>query len=289
MSSHNINLVVMFKMLAFVLPFLITAINCFGQLRYPVVGTFKSKSAQGMAIYGDDAFLMNDGGHCRQLDLKTGIIKRQFKLACSPSNPHVNNACFGIEKIENGLYPVIYISECREGGFHCFVESLDSIPVLLQTILAKTGDKTVRAVNWVVDRKQHVLYVVTRIEKHLDSKGSVRNTITKYRLPRMEEGKTVILTEQDVEDQFDVFFPNILQGCKIKDNYMYLVTGLEQSLSHRKDAQRAIQVIDLKKKTLLKTIDLTYLTTNEPEDIDFYRGKGLIYCGQEGGIYEIKL
>jgi hypothetical protein len=169
------------------------------------------------------------------------------------------------------------------------VESLDSLPFHLQTILAKTGGKTVRAINWVVDRKQHVLYVVTRIEKHLDSKGSVRNTITKYRLPRLEEGKTVILTEQDVEDQFDVFFPNILQGCKIKDNYMYLVTGLEQSLSHRKDSQRAIQVIDLKKKSLLKTIDLSYLTTNEPEDIDFYKGKGLIYCGQEGGIYEIKL
>lgn len=279
----------MFKRLAFVLPFLITAINCFGQLRYPVVGTFQSKSAQGMAIYGDDAFLMNDGGRCRQLDLKTGTIKRQFKLACSPSNPHVNNACFGIEKIENSLYPVIYISECREGGFHCFVESLDSVPILLQTILAKNEDKTVRAINWVVDRKQYVLYAVTRVEKHLDSKGSVRNTITKYRLPRLGEGSIVILTEKDVLDSFDVVFPNILQGCKIKGNFLYLVTGLEQSLCYRKDSQRAIQVIDLKNKKLSKTIDLTFLTTNEPEDIDIYKGKGLVYCGQEGGIYEIKL
>ena len=279
----------MIKKILFVLQSLITAINCFAQLRYPIVGTYQSKSAQGMAIYKDDAFLMNDGGGCRQLDLKTGIIKRQFKLACALANPHVNNACFGVEKQENSQFPVIYISECREGGFHCFVERIDSVPVLLQTIHAKIEDKTVRAINWVVDRKQRALYVVTRVDKHLDAKGNVKNTITKYRLPRLKEGKTVILKEKDVIDSFDVIFPNILQGCKIEGRYMYLVTGLQQSLSYRKDSQRAIQVIDLKKEKLSKTIDLTYLTTNEPEDIDFYKGKGLIYCGQEGGIYEIKL
>lgn len=269
--------------------FVIVAINGFAQLRYPVVGTYQSKSAQGMAIYGNDAFLMNDGGGCRQLDLKTGKIKRQLKLACASKNPHVNNACFGVEKYGNNHFPAIYISECREGGFHCFVENLDSVPVLLQTIHAIDDNKIVRAINWVVDTKQCVLYAFTRVEKHLDSKGSVRNTITKYRLPKLEEGNAVILTEKDKIDSFDIIIPNILQGCKIKGNNVYLVTGLEQSLSHRMDSQRAIQVIDLKKKKLLKSIDLTFLTTNEPEDIDFYKGKGLIYCGQEGGIYEIKL
>lgn len=279
----------MIERLFHILIFVIVAINGFSQLRYPVVGTFQSKSAQGMAIYGNDAFLMNDGGGCRQLDLNTGKIKRQFNLACATKNPHVNNACFGVERYGNSHSPAIYISECREGGFHCFVESLDSVPVLLQTIHAQTGEKTVRAINWVIDSKQRVFYVVTRIEKHLDSKGSVRNTITKYRLPRLDEGNTVILTEKDELDSFDVIFPNILQGCKIRGDYMYLVTGLPQSQSHRKDSQRAIQVIDLKKNKLAKTIDLTYLTTNEPEDIDFYDGKCLVYCGQEGGIYEIKL
>lgn len=269
--------------------FVIVAINGCAQMRYPVVGTYQSKSAQGMAIYGDEAFLMNDGGQCRQLNLKTGLVTRQFKLACAPSNPHVNNACFGVEKMENSKIPVIYISECREGGFHCFVERLDSVPVLVQTILAKNGDKTVRAINWIVDAKQDALYVVTRVEKHLDSKGSVRNTITKYRLPHLEEGSTVVLTENDVRERFDVVFPNILQGCKIKGNYLYQLTGLQQSQSHRKDSKRSIQVIDLRKKRLAKTIDLTYLTTNEPEDIDFYKDKCLIYCGQEGGLYEINL
>ena len=268
---------------------LVLSYPCFAQLRYPIVGSYNGKSAQGMAIYGDYAFLMNDGGGCRQLDLREGRVTKVSKLACSSNNPHVNNACFGVERIRGNSFPVIYISECRESGFNCFVESLDSVPTLLQTIHAVEGGKTVCVINWVVDTKHCALYAVTRIEKHLDSKGSVKNTIIKYRLPRLEEGFNVILSEKDVIDSFDVIFPNILQGCKIKGDYMYLVTGLEQSLSHRKDSQRAIRVINLKKKKLAKTIDLTFLTTNEPEDIDFYKGKCLLYCGQEGGLYEIKL
>ena len=70
---------------------------------------------------------------------------------------------------------------------------------------------------------------------------------------------------------------------------MYIVTGLPETASHRRNSKRAIHVIDLEKKELVKTIDLTYVTTNEPEDIDFYNGKCLLYCGQNGGIYEVDL
>ena len=27
----------------------------------------------------------------------------------------------------------------------------------------------------------------------------------------------------------------------------------------------------------------------EPEDMDFYKGKWLLYCGGEGGIYELNI
>ena len=44
----------------------------------------------------------------------------------------------------------------------------------------------------------------------------------------------------------------------------------------------------MKKERLKKEIDLSYITTNEPEGFDFYRKKGLVFCGQEGGVFEIK-
>lgn len=53
------------------------------------------------------------------------------------------------------------------------------------------------------------------------------------------------------------------------------------------NANRILQVIDLEKKVICNQIDLTYITTNEPEDVDFYDNKLLLYCGQQGGIYDI--
>ena len=265
--------------------FLLFPILANAQLRYPIQGIYNKRSAQGMAIYGDNAFLMSDGGLCRQFNLLTGKVTKSFLLASSSENPHVNNACFGTERLEGSEFPVIYITECRKEQFRCFVESFDSVAHLQQVIQAQNKNKISGVLIWATDIGNGALYSITRIKKS----GITYNTITKYRLPKINEGKNVIMNEKDILDKFDVIFPNILQGCKIRGNYMYIVTGLQQSQSHREDAKRAIQVIDLKKKKLAKTIDLTYVTTNEPEDIDFYQGKCLLYCGQEGGIYEVKL
>lgn len=270
----------LFAIMSLSLPLLAVA-----QLRYPIQGVYNKRSAQGMAIYEDNAFLMSDGGYCRLLNLVTGEVTKSFSLASASENPHVNNACFGIEKFKGSEYPVIYISECRKEEFRCFVESFDSVAHLRQTIQAQINNKVSGVLIWAIDMDNRYLYSITRIKKT----GITYNTITKYRLPNINEGKSVVLSEKDILDRFDVIFPNILQGCKVRGKYMYIVTGLQQSLCNREDAKRAIQVINLKEKKLAKTIDLTYVTTNEPEDIDFYKGKCLLYCGQEGGIYEVKL
>ena len=275
-----------------VLCLLLVGQSILAQLKYPIVGTYQKKSAQGMAIHDNIAYLMSDGGGCRIFDLKTGKMVRYITMDSAEKDNHINNACFGKKQKGCGLMPPIYITECFGKG-RCFVELIDKEggnSKLLQTIEANENEKNMRVTVWVVDDNNDCLYAITRNGKLLlDSVGNVNNHIIKYRLPNLEEGKNVILSEKDIIDSFDVIFANILQGCKIKGNYMYLVTGLQQSLSQRVDAKRAIQVIDLKKKKLVKAIDLTYVTTNEPEDIDFYEGRCLLYCGQEGGIYEIKL
>lgn len=260
------------------------------QIKYPVVGTYLKKSAQGFAIYDNYAYLMSDGGRVRQLNLITKTIEKDFLLSCAQENPHVNNACFGVEKYQNSTIPVIYITECRRDKFRCFVESLnDGDPCLIQTIQAKKNNKVSRVYVWVVDPSEKMLYAITRNEKAVDSIGNKWNTITKYKLPTLKQGSIVYLNEEDVIDSFDVLFPNVLQGCKIKGKYMYLVTGLHQSQSHRSESKRSIKVLDLKKKKMVKEIDLTYITMNEPEDIDFYHKSCLLYCGQEGGVYKVKL
>ena len=275
--------------LCFVINLLFFSIATYSQLRYPIVGTYNKKSAQGMAIYGEYAFLFNEGGGCRQLNLSSGKVTGEFKLASSTENPHVNNACFGIEQMTGSMFPLLYISECKAGGFRCFVESIESTPRLVQTIRTNINGKQLPVVSWVIGIQEKALYAITKGAKEIDSLGNLKITITKFRLPKVNEGKNIELTKNDILDTFQVYFPNTVQGGKIIGHNMYLACGLQQSYSHLKRSKRAIQVIDLQKKKLSKTIDLTYVTTNEPEDIDFYNGNCLLYCGQQGGIYEINL
>lgn len=62
---------------------------------------------------------------------------------------------------------------------------------------------------------------------------------------------------------------------------------LDELSSSKKDAKRCLIIVNLKKKRISKEIELTNVTTNEPEDIDFWDRKIVMYCGQTGGLYKI--
>ena len=277
------------KFLFFSLVFLFNqVIPIYSQLVYPIVGQDKKKSAQGMAIYKDLAYLFSDGGMCRVYNLEKKKVERSFILSTRASN-HVNSACFGIELGSYNQIPFLYTTECKN-KYRCYVEEiLPDSSRLVQTITETNKGKVVHALIWVVDRERGLIYSISRSDKTLKSEGYSVNTIKEFSLPNISKGTEIVLTEKDVRSKFQVRFPSVLQGAVIKDEVLYIATGYQQSFSSKPDSKRAIQVIDLKKKVLLKTIDLTYLTTNEPEGMDFYRGKALLYCGQEGGIYEVNL
>jgi len=268
--------------------FSIIIVQVQAQLVYPIVGSYNGKSAQGMVIYENRAFVFNDGGRCRVLNLNTGKIEKEFLLGSAPLNPHVNTACFGKEKPISGNLPYMYVSETR-GQFRCFVEQLivDS-SLHVQTITAKVKGKPLQMKTWIVDIKNNFLYGITRDYKKLNDKGEFRNTMYKLRLPKVSEGRDVVLTEKDIYEKYDLYFASGIQGGKIKNNYLYLTTGREQTAEKRGDSKRAIYVIDLQNKRIKNVIDMTYITVNEPEDIDFYKGNILLFCGQNGGIYKVK-
>lgn len=269
--------------------FIVCSIPSYSQLVYPVVGKYQGNTAQGMAIWNDEAYLFNDGGQCRVLNLKTGITERKFSLASAAKKTHVNAACFGRNTIPNSKCPLIYISEFNSPS-RCFVECLsDSASSLVQTIQAQENGKNSWVQSWMVDGVNSYLYSVARMPLKKGEKNTTKVKIAKYRLPSLSEGENVILTEKDCLDKFIVDFASGTQGGKIRGNYLYIVSGLQESANGQFNAKRAIQVIDLKRKCRVREVDLTYVTTNEPEDIDFYNKKCLLYCGQEGGIYQIKL
>ena len=267
--------------------FLLCSLDCSAQMLYPIVGAYKGKSAQGMAIGKDKAYLFNDGGYSRIIDLKNGDVIGHMTMGSAGKGNHVATACFGLEYSTNSDIPVIYLAEFA-GKSRCFVESIkDTTSVLLQTIEAKENGKNYRIQCWLVDTESAHLYSVSG-KQSVDSLGHCPVTVRGYRLPKLSEGHYVLLTEKDKKDEFVLDFPNCLQGATIRKGKIYLVTGFQQSQANNPRSGRSLKIIDLRKKRIVKDIDLTLMTTNEPEGLDFYNNNLLLYCGQEGGIYQLK-
>lgn len=258
------------------------------QLIYPVVGYYKGRSAQDMAIYGDNAYLMSDGGLYRIFNLKTGELERDGYLASSGKNTHINCVCFGAEYPDGANIPYLYVSETIK-PHRCFVENVYGNAVLVQTIEAVENGKIYSNFGWLVDREDGSLYGLNSFWHHyIDEIGNIRTIITKYRLPKVNEGKKVVLSEKDIIDRYDVLFTSSMQGAAIHKGKLYVATGLWESDKNTQETRRIIVVVDLKKKRKVKEIDVNLLTTNEPEGIDFYKSNCLLFCGQTGGIYRVK-
>ena len=257
-----------------------------GQLK----GDYKKMTAQGMAIWGDKAYLLNNPGWCRIYDFGRGMVICSFPLASLDENNHANNASFGFEKVGGSNMPGLYVSEYRK-PYRCFVEKVEEgKSSLIQTITSDCrGDNAVNQ-DWVVDRKSRKLYSISKLEVIKEgNKTTRRHHIVRYRLPSLSEGANVVLLEKDMEDAFDVYFPNIFQGATIRGRYMYVSAGLQDGHEQRWDAKRALIVIDLKQKRIKHIMDLTDITEGrEPEGLDFNGRQLLLFCGQKGGIYRIK-
>jgi hypothetical protein len=258
---------------------------------YDFPGTYKKRSAQGMAIHKDTAFLLNDQGHCRIYDLKTKTMTAEYDLASAAPNNHVNCASFGVEyPKDNAKYPAFYISECR-APYRCFVESVDENGSrLIQTLQLKTSGFDEKIADWFVYPAQKCLYVITHASKVTDDKGTKSHIISKLPLPSLRE-ENVTFGKKDILDQFEVTFTNLLQGGAIRGGFLYLPVGLHDTPKHmeRKDRDRAVVVVDLKTKRIVRTVNVNASVPHEPEDADFYNDTLLMYCGQKGGLFKIPL
>jgi len=269
------------RIFLFLLFTLICQTNC--AQSYKVAGTYKGQAAQGMAINGEYAFLFNNTGICRIFNLRTNEIERVLNLESSGKN-HCNSASFGVEKKKGSKFPVIYISQCN-APYKCFVESItDSSSILVQTICVNRSGVNRIVHDWVVDREKKALYSITDLSG-TENKWDYPHIITKYKLPKLSDGSFVELTDKDVIESFRVSFPNLLQGAAIRNGFLYLPTGRNELDSRGEDAKRELIVVNLRTHIIENKINLMGITKNEPEDCDFYKGKLLIYCGQDGGLY----
>lgn len=268
---------------------LIQAITTNAQVKYAVEGRYKKLAAQGMAIFGDNAYILNNTGYCRVYDLIKKKVIGEYSLQCQEENNHANCATFGCETGGDNDYPLLYISQCRRPTYYCYVESVSPEgSQLLQKITTDCKGENGMAHDWLVDTKKKVLYSVTTVKVLDENSGLRRFHFVKFRLPKISEGEEVVLSDDDILDDFYCEYPNILQGGTIKGKYMYLPMG-DSKTGKYAYLGKTLVVINLKKKRIEKTMTLDNLIEDEPEDCAFYKDSLYIFCGQNGGIHEIPL
>lgn len=282
------------------------------------------RSAQGMDIWGDRAFILYDTGACAVYDLASRDEKplAQFPLgsynAGTPTKDYLNhaNSCmFGDIHYEGNPIPLLYVTigtgiGTDEDGFYyrCAVENITAetdgqgnehyTAKTLQVISYKPeGIEKVpfEAPCWgcpafFVDPEEKVLYIFSA--KYRTKRGCVpegeRNAyiITKFRLPELNEGSMVHLTPQDILDQFSVESDVLFtQGGMLWEKKIYYTYGCPKI-----DYPLAILVFDLEKKALVTEIgnlDEAF-HGEEIECCGFYKGKFL--CNTcDGSIFEVNL
>ena len=251
---------------------------------FAVYGEHKGQAAQGMAVYEDRAYLLNNTGYCRVFDLSTNSLIYEFPLASAEKTNHANCASFGKEFVNNNHIPVLYVSECSY-PYRCYVENIqEGKAELVQTIQVYKNGKPELVHDWIVDVCGSFLYTFSRLGVR-DTHGNIVHSILKYR-------NKVILSEKDVLEKFDISFLSMGQGGMVQGRYMYLPVGLSHDNDEKRpDSQRAIVVVDLLKRKIKRMIDISNIVYDEPEDIAFYKGKVLLFCGQKGGlmILDIKM
>ena len=241
-----------------------------------------------MAIHGQYVFLLTNTGLCRIYDMRKGVFAGSLILASAHEKNHANNACFGVEySKDNNKFPALYISEC-EAPYRCYVENVTEYESrLIQIIQFRIGNKPQAVHDWIVDRETGHIYAITQLYPFNKERNGFATQIVKFGLPSINT-QEVILSDVDIEDSFEVFFPHILQGGVIYNHTLYLPSGASADSQVQYGKEKAIVIIDLKKKEIKRIIDVQDILNNEPEGGAFW-GKSLIISCAPKGLYQFFL
>lgn len=207
-------------------------------------------TAQGMAIHGDYAVTLRDGGQCVILDLKKKCLAGQFQL--DQNTTHCNNASFAAHLPYDGSpFPLLYVSGCY-GDKACYVTKLDfDTSVLVQRIFF-ASDRFRVAQDWCADADNGFLYA-------FGGRRGGMMYLLKFPLPSLDSTE-VYLTEDDILETTPISCVNVAQGSKIKDGHAYLPDG-------NRPGGYFLHVVELGTGHEVRTIDLNPLGM-EPEGID---------------------
>lgn len=282
-------------------------------------------SAQGMAIWGDYAFMLYHTGMCAVYDLlsRAPVPVVTFWLASAnqgiPSEEYINhsNQCMFSDIHWGGNpIPLLYVTTGNSGGrdqngffYRCAVENIvlehdqtgkitGAHCELIQIYSYVPGGEENHGwimpcwgcPAWFVDNEQNCIYTFSSkyrtTQEFLPYYEQNRYIITKFPMSDPAQGGFVKLTSADILEQFTVPFDILFtQGGMVKNGKIYYTFGFGNEVY-----PDGLRIYDLKGQCLLARMDLSrsILRDEEIESCSFYRGKLLCNTNsQPGKIYSL--
>lgn len=283
-------------------------------------------SAQGMAVYGDMAFILYHTGVCALYDLKTRDPKPLARFPLGSYNSgvpardylnHSNQCMFSGEYLEGNTIPLLYVTcgcgvgRDQDGFFYrCAVEDVHVERMadgrctraesrLIQTLVFSDEDIGKTSYEkpcwgcpaWFVDSANDCLYIFSSrwrtTKEFLEHYNANRYIITKMRKPPLVDA-FVRLTAADILDQFLVPFDILFtQGGMISGDKMFYTFGLGDN-----SYPIGLRVYDLTGRCVCGKVDLSgsIFGHEEIESCSFYNGE--LFCNTNtnagtGGIYSL--
>lgn len=259
---------------------------------------FEKANYQGMDCWKNYVVSLQHTGIATvwKYDGKDGLEKLgAFNLATHDEVNHSNVCSVGVEKFDKAdPMPVIYVSQCHKKPYQgrkdvLFVERVKpgfQGSELVQTIHFDDVDGLFGyALQWVVDRRNKVLYGFGNTTKDKDVEGN-RHRIIKFRLPKISEGDVVFGKEDILEtytvEEYGLKYATIGQGLCIWKGKLMMPTGLGTP-----EYPSYLFVWDLKNRKPVEVLDMSLGTTGELEDLAHFRCKRFLVQGQDG-LFELR-
>lgn len=275
--------------------------------------TFNSwKNSQGGVIYGD--MLLNvlacdeeedDADNAFMWDLKTGTKIGSFNLGhefegVKYYKPHANVVCFGAEKTEKSDYPLLYVGQTY--GFLYDEKDYKASGIMVYELLNESGVYSSNIVqiirpdvsdgilmqamgksihNYVVDADNRMLYSLgyESDQAWFDSNKDI--LFTSFRLPKLSDGKEVILTNENIVDKFTIPMAYCMQCIFYDKGILYIQTGTNMHY-------KWLRSFNLNTKKIESKVDFTEIG-GEPQFCGYWNGKFLIYfAGDWTPLFEIQ-
>lgn len=271
-------------------------------------------SQQGIAIYGDYIFCLEHGGHALVYPDTPGrqFPIGSFDLESSGPDQHANCINFGNETAPGASFPLLYVTNGKKGGsqeFICYVESITKTGSRkhprfenkqVQSIFADTTGYSKKGYvpffgcpSWEIDAERGFIWIFSARKRTVPAVTkefwSNQYIATKFRIPKLSEGKEITLGVEDVLDQvlfeFDTYFT---QGGCASDGKIYFSFGTSDDYNKDGLTPQRIRVYDTDERRISAEYELHSMMSEEPEDLTIK--DGYMYLNTNSSeIYRISL